>query len=80
MYKRQDIRIGVAHIQKEISLEMPDDFDLNSFKSDLEQALESETGMIWLTDINGREVGIPGNKIGYTEIGIQDSGRPVGFS
>ncbi|MED5277368.1 MAG: DUF3107 domain-containing protein [Actinomycetota bacterium] len=75
-----DIRIGVAHIQKEISLEMPDDFDLNSFKSDLEQALESETGMIWLTDINGREVGIPGNKIGYTEIGIQDSGRPVGFS
>tara|TARA_Y100000590_G_scaffold222_1_gene269 strand:- start:9589 stop:9819 length:231 start_codon:yes stop_codon:yes gene_type:complete len=75
-----DIRIGVAHIQKEISLELPDDFDLNSFKSDLEQALESETGMIWLTDINGREVGIPGNKIGYTEIGIQDSGRPVGFS
>jgi len=59
---------------------MPDDFDLNSFKSDLEQALESETGMIWLTDINGREVGILGNKIGYTEIGIQDSGRPVGFS
>jgi len=75
-----DIRIGVAPIQKEISLEMTDDFDLNSFKSDLEQALESETGMIWLTDINGREVGIPGNKIGYTEIGIQDSGRPVGFS
>ena len=67
-------------MQKEINLEMADDFDLSAFKSDLEQALESETGIVWLTDINGREVGIPGNKIGYTEIGIQDSGRPVGFS
>ena len=46
----------------------------------LKQALESNTGIIWLTDVNGREVGIPGNKIGYTEIGNQDSGRPVGFS
>jgi hypothetical protein len=75
-----DLRIGIAHMQKEINLEMADDFDLSAFKSDLEQALESETGIVWLTDINGREVGIPGNKIGYTEIGIQDSGRPVGFS
>ena len=75
-----DIRIGVAHIQREINLEMPDDFDVDSFKADLKQALESNTGIIWLTDVNGREVGIPGNRIGYTEIGNQDSGRPVGFS
>lgn len=75
-----DLRIGIAHMQKEINLEMADDFDLGAFKSDLEQALKNETGIVWLTDINGREVGIPGNKIGYTEIGIQDSGRPVGFS
>ena len=74
------LRIGIAHMQKEINLEMADDFDLGGFKSDLEEALKKETSVVWLTDINGREVGIPGNKIGYAEIGIQDSGRPVGFS
>ncbi|MEC7910033.1 MAG: DUF3107 domain-containing protein [Actinomycetota bacterium] len=75
-----DLRIGIAHMQKEINLEMADDFDLSDFKSKLEEALKKETGVIWLTDINGREVGIPVDKIGYAEIGIQDSGRPVGFS
>jgi len=75
-----DLRIGIAHMQKEINLEMADDFDLSDFKSKLEEALKKETGVVWLTDINGREVGIPGDKIGYAEIGIQDSGRPVGFS
>jgi|TARA_X000001036_G_scaffold244385_1_gene228023 hypothetical protein len=75
-----DLRIGIAHMQKEVNLEMADDFDLSDFKSNLEEALKSETGIVWLTDVNGREVGIPGNKIGYAEIGIQDSGRPVGFS
>jgi hypothetical protein len=75
-----DLRIGIAHMQKEINLEMADDFDLSGFKSNLEEALKKETSVVWLTDINGREVGIPGNKIGYVEIGVQDSGRPVGFS
>ena len=75
-----DLRIGIAHMQKEINLEMADDFDLSGFKSNLEEALKKETSVVWLTDINGREVGSPGNKIGYVEIGVQDSGRPVGFS
>ena len=75
-----DLRIGVAHMQKEVNLEMADDFDLSSFKSNLEEVSKNETSIVWLTDINGREVGIPGNKIGYVEIGIQDSGRTVGFS
>ena len=75
-----DLRIGVAHMQKEVNLEMADDFDLSSFKSNLEEASKNETSIVWLTDVNGREVGIQGNKIGYVEIGIQDSGRTVGFS
>ena len=75
-----DLRIGVAHMQKEVNLEMADDFDLSSFKTNLEEASKNVTSIVWLTDVNGREVGIPGNKIGYVEIGIQDSGRTVGFS
>ena len=75
-----DLRIGVAHMQKEVNLEMADDYDSSSFKSNLEEASKNETSIVWLTDVNGREVGIPGNKIGYVEIGIQDSGRTVGFS
>ena len=75
-----DLRIGIAHMQKEVNLEMADDFDLSGFKSNLEEVSKNETSIVWLTDINGREVGIPGNKIGYVEIGIQDPGRTVGFS
>ena len=75
-----DLRIGIAQMQKEVNLEMADDFDLSAFKSNLEEVSKNETSIVWLTDINGREVGIPGNKIGYVEIGIQDSGRTVGFS
>ena len=75
-----DLRIGIAHMQKEVNLEMADDFDLSGFKSNLEEVSKNETSIVWLTDINGREVGIPGNKIGYVVIGIQDSGRTVGFS
>ena len=75
-----DLRIGIAHMQKEVNLEMADDFDLSGFKLNLEEVSKNETSIVWLTDINGREVGIPGNKIGYVEIGIQDSGRTVGFS
>ena len=75
-----DLRIGIAHMQKEVNLEMADDFDLSGFKSNLEEVSKNETSIVWLTAINGREVGIPGNKIGYVEIGIKDSGRTVGFS
>ena len=62
-----DLRIGIAHMQKEVNLEMADDFDLSGFKSNLEEVSKNETSIVWLTDINGREVGIPGNKIGYVE-------------
>ena len=65
-----DLRIGVAHMQKEVNLEMADDFDLSSFKSNLEEASKNETSIVWLTDVNGREVGIPGNKIGLARIHI----------
>ena len=41
-----DLRIGIAHMQKEVNLEMADDFDLSDFKSNLEEALKSETGRV----------------------------------
>ena len=37
-----DLRIGIAHMQKEINLEMAEDFDLGDFKSNLEEALKKE--------------------------------------
>tara|TARA_B110000438_G_scaffold172041_1_gene164439 strand:+ start:1269 stop:1472 length:204 start_codon:yes stop_codon:yes gene_type:complete len=65
---------------KEISFEMPDDMDINSFRSEVSEALLEESGVLWITDVKGREVGIPGSRIGYVEIGVQESDRPVGFS
>jgi hypothetical protein len=36
--------------------------------------------MLWLTDLRGRQVGIPADRIAYVDIGSDGSTNPVGFS
>jgi hypothetical protein len=35
--------------------------------------------VLWLTDIRGRQVGVPSGKIAYVDIGAPGSDNPVGF-
>jgi hypothetical protein len=35
--------------------------------------------VLWLTDIRGRQVGVPAGKIAYVDIGAPGSDNPVGF-
>ncbi|HJP16179.1 MAG TPA: DUF3107 domain-containing protein [Acidimicrobiales bacterium] len=75
-----DIRIGVSETPKEITVELSDKTDLKKLKKDIDSALSEENSLFWLTDIKGRQVGIPTNKIAYVDIGAAGSGNPVGFS
>ena len=54
-----DVRIGVTNAPRELNIELPDDTDAASLKADVEAVLASDSGVLWLTDKNERQVAIP---------------------
>ena len=75
-----DVRIGVTYSPKEIDLELGDGADAAAIKADIEAALSSDAGVIWLTDKRGRQVGVPASKVAYVEIGAPGDERRIGFA
>ena len=67
------IRIGVGEAGKEIQLEMAEDTELSALKLQIDNALEASTATLWLTDKDGREVGVPSSKITFIDIGSQST-------
>jgi len=75
-----DIRIGVSHATREISLEMPDDDkSVSKTKAAVEAALAGESATLWLTDKRGKETAIPSAKIAFVEFGAPNGDRKMGF-
>jgi hypothetical protein len=74
-----DVRIGVIHTAREISLEMPDDLDRSQLHDEIEQALADDSKVLWLTDRRGRQLAIPASKVAYIEVGSPDDERRIGF-
>ena len=72
------IRIGVGEAGKEIQLEMAEDTELSALKLQIDNALEASTATLWLTDKDGREVGVPSSKITFIDIGSQSTTK-IGF-
>lgn len=72
------IRIGVGDPAKEIQLEMEADVDLPALKLQIDNAIESSSGTLWLSDKDGREVGVPAAKITFIDIGSQSAPK-IGF-
>ena len=75
-----DVRIGVTYTSKEIDVELGDVADPAQVKADIETALAGETGVLWLTDKKGRQVGVPVPKVAYVEIGAPGDERRIGFA
>lgn len=74
-----DVRIGVVQSPKEIELELPEGTDSEALTKQVEQAVGSESGVLWLTDRKGRRVGIPAARIAYVELNTATDERRVGF-
>ena len=74
-----DVRIGVVQSPKEIELELPEGADADQISAQVESAVGSETGVLWLTDRKGRKVGVPSSRIAYVELNTTSDERRVGF-
>jgi hypothetical protein len=74
-----DIRIGVIQTAKEIALELSAETDRVDLKTRIDSALAGTSPVLWVTDRNGREVGVPAERIAYVELGGPDAERRVGF-
>ena len=70
-----EIKIGVQNIGREIVLESAQDPD--AVAKVVEDAI-SKGGELRLKDDKGRVIIVPGNALGYVEIGAEES-RRVGF-
>jgi hypothetical protein len=74
-----EVRIGVTQSPKEIEVDLGDDADAAAVVKSVEDALNGEQGVLWLTDRKGRRVGVPAGKLAYVEIGSPAEERRVGF-
>lgn len=74
-----DIRIGITHAAREISLELDDSVKPDSLKKQVEEAMGGKVNVLWFTDKKGKQVAVPAEKIAYVEIGSADSSPRIGF-
>ena len=74
-----EIRIGVTHSPRELTVELDDDVDREDLRKRVDAALAGAQDILWLTDRRGREVAVPAAKIAYVEVGTPDSERRIGF-
>lgn len=74
-----ELRIGITHAPREISLELDDSVKVDDLKKKVEEAMAGKVLSLWLTDKKGKQVAIPAEKIAYVEIGSPDSSPRIGF-
>jgi hypothetical protein len=72
-----ELRIGVVHSPKELSLEL--DSSADDVVQLIDDGLAAGKPMVWVTDTRGRRVGLPADKIAYVEVDDGNGGRHVGF-
>ena len=73
-----EIRIGVLHSPKELSLEL-DGGSADDIVKTFEASLKQDDGVLWLTDAKGRRVGVPADRVAYVEIETESGTKRVGF-
>lgn len=75
-----DLRIGVTHSARDISLEIDnDEKSKNAAYKAVEETLAGKVEVLWLKDKRGREVAVPVAKIAFVEFGAPDGERRLGF-
>jgi hypothetical protein len=72
-----EVRIGVVHTPKELTLELDDNVE-DALRT-IDKALKGGEAMVWLTDSKGRRVGIALEKLAYIEVESEEGAKRVGF-
>jgi uncharacterized protein DUF3107 len=71
-----EVKIGVQHAPRELLVEVRQNAD--EIQQAVEAALQSDDGVLSLTDERGRRVLVPAERLAYVEIGEPEA-RRVGF-
>ncbi|MGG8408396.1 DUF3107 domain-containing protein [Streptomyces sp. 12297] len=71
-----EVKIGVQHAPREIVLES--ELGAEELERVITDALSGKTQLLSLTDIKGRKVLVPADRLSYVDIG-EPSTRKVGF-
>ena len=72
-----ELRIGVVHTPKELSLEL--DGTADEVVRTIDKAMADGAAVVWLTDTKGRRVGVPAARIAYIEVDEDGANKRVGF-
>jgi hypothetical protein len=72
-----ELRIGVVHTAKELTLDI--DGTADDVIAQIDAAMTGGSPIVWTTDAKGRRVGVPADKIAYVEIDEDGSAKRVGF-
>lgn len=73
---KTEVKIGISDSTHEINFESPS--SSSEVIAKINEAIKSAT-VLALTDVRGREILVPHNKISYVEVG-QSANRQVGFA
>lgn len=73
---KTEVKIGISDSTHEINFESPS--SSSEVIAKINEAIKSAT-VLALTDVKGREILVPHNKISYVEVG-QSANRHVGFA
>jgi hypothetical protein len=69
----------MLHNPKELVLDLGE-VDRDKVKTDVDAALAGPVSVLWMTDKDGRSVGVPTDRIAYVELGKADGSRKIGFA
>ena len=72
------VRVGVGDITNELEIEMKSETSVKEVKELIESALNGEVAVLWLSDKDGRQVGVPVSRITYVDIGTETVPK-IGF-
>jgi hypothetical protein len=74
-----DVRIGVTQTPREIEVDLGEGADADKLIAQVNEAVSSESGLLWLTDKRGKRIGVVAAKVAYIEIDAGSEPRRVGF-
>jgi hypothetical protein len=72
-----EVRIGVVHTPKELTLEVAGSAD--DISAAVDRVLANDDAVLWLTDSKGRRIGVPAERLAYVEIEADHDAKRVGF-
>lgn len=73
------VRLAVQNAAGPLDIELADDTDVAALRSQVEEALQDDDNVLWLTDRKGQQFAVPVAKLAYLTIGSPEAEPRIGF-